>query len=130
MLSQLRNGIYSLSYEMAGDDHASSNGGLVIVRDDEIHGSDPGGSVFNGTISTAANGEPRIHGHIIIGPHGELLTGLTAGPDGLRIDFDAIPSNSTGGGLVFNVEIAGTEIAVKAAYVGPLPTGLDKAALS
>lgn len=127
MLSRLRNGIYSLSYQVADGDTVSTSGGLVIVRANELHGSDPGGGVFNGTVASGSDGRPYIHGHIIVGANCELITGQKAGPSGLRVDFKAVPHNSTDDALVFAVDLAGSEIIVKADYVGALPAQLDKA---
>lgn len=117
MLNTLADGLYKLDYKYGCGDAGAAGSGLAVLRRDIIFGSDPGGGVFQGTVSwDAATDRYCVRGSLIVAAHAELITDLAAGDDGMECAFQA-----TGGGVCFTAEIAGRQIGVKVRYVGPLP---------
>jgi hypothetical protein len=123
MLSHLPDGVYSLSYRFPADAEVGATG-LAIVRNSDIFGSDAAGGVFKAR-QNRRTGEVR--GTISLPPDGEMITGQRAGPQGMDIDVKAAPMAGSEG-LCFVVDLAGSQVAIEASYVGPLPAGLPTAA--
>lgn len=123
MRSELLDGIYSLAYRCATSETVEA-GGLAIVRKNEVMGSDKAGGLFAGQFLPDGMGRPGLfEGYISLPPNGELITGLRAGPEGLRVRLRGVPT-TTDSGLHFHVEVAGQFIGVDVGYVGPLPAPL------
>lgn len=120
MPSDIADGVYTLLFRLPADPNATACG-LAIVRDNRIIGSDPEGGVFEGVLALdTETGQPLIQGTMSVPPAGELITGLSAGPEGMNLKLTAHPQ-SQDGTLHFVTTIAGETIAVAATFSGPLP---------
>ncbi|MCC7253566.1 hypothetical protein [Hyphomicrobium sp.] len=120
----LDDGVYGISFESGGE--ADTGGpchrseGLAVLRGGVILGSDRNGGVFRGRcLYDVAGGDVTVAVRLAVPPHGVLLTGLEAGPDGAFIDVTGCfppptPVSST------VVDIGGTPVAVELRFVGPL----------
>ena len=120
----LDDGVYGLSFEsqVPGDDGPGEgrSDGLAILRGGSILGSDRYGGVFRGHYSyDAATGEADVALRLAVPPHGVLLTGLEAGPDGIFVDVSGRfrPQQPVSSAVV---DIAGAVVNVELRFVGPL----------
>lgn len=116
-------GVYRLSFEAPasrGEEGAISVEGLAVLRGGLILGSDRHGGVFRGRYHyDPACGEALVEVQLAIPPHGVLLTGLEAGPEGAFIDVAGRfrPRHPISSAVV---DIAGTPMAVELRFMGPL----------
>lgn len=139
----LDDGIYGLSFEScspreAGDaatvchskrepctgDAAVRGEGLAMLRGGVILGSDPHGGVFRGRYAyDARRGDILVEVRLVVPPHGVLLTGLEAGPDGAVVDVSGrFPKPKPVSSAV--VDVAGAPVVVELRYVGALSRSL------
>ena len=115
-------GVYGLSFEapaVPGAEQLASEG-LAVLRGGLILGSDPHGGVFRGRYHyDPACGEAVVEVQLAIPPHGVLLTGLAAGPEGAFVDVSGRfrPRHPISSAVV---EIAGAPVAVELRFMGPL----------
>lgn len=120
----VRDGVYGLTIAAA-----QSPGGvpspdrveaLAVLRAGRLLGSDPNGGVFTGRYRYDAScGEAVVSLRLAVPPHGILLTGLEAGPEGLLLDLSgrfALPQPVSSGTVV----VAGVPVSVELEFVGPL----------
>lgn len=120
----LEDGVYGLSFASPdadrSDDAPVRSEGLAVVRGGCILGSDRHGGVFRGRCRyDAARGEAIVEVRLAVPPHGVLLTGLAAGPEGAFLDVAARfqpspPVSST------VIEVGGVTVAVELRFFGPL----------
>lgn len=116
-------GVYGLSFEAPappGADCSASGQGLAVFRGGLILGSDPHGGVFRGRYHyDPARGEAVVQVRLAIPPHGVLLTGLAAGPEGAFVDVSGRfrPRHPISSAVV---DIAGAPVAVELRFMGPL----------
>lgn len=120
----LDDGVYGLSFECrdAGgrDDSFHRGEGLAVLRDGTLLGSDRHGGVFKGRYRyDAVSGEAVVEVRLAIPPHGVLLTGREAGPDGAFIDVAGrfAPPRPLSSAVV---DVGGAPIAIELRFVGPL----------
>lgn len=117
----LDDGVYGLSFSSCRPDDPDFYGdGLAVLRDGHILGSDRHGGVFRGLCRfDAACGEAVVDVRLAIPPHGVLLTGLEAGPDGAFVEIAGRfkPESPVSTAVV---EIGGAPVAVALRFVGPL----------
>lgn len=110
-------GVYGLSFETPA---RPGDGGLAVLRGGLILGSDPHGGVFRGRYRyDPACGEATVEVRLAVPPHGVLLTGLEAGPEGAFLDVSGRfrPGRPVSSAVV---DIAGTPVAVELRFMGPL----------
>ena len=120
----VRDGVYGLTIAAA-----QSPGGvpspdrveaLAVLRAGRLLGSDPNGGVFTGRYRYDAScGEAVVSLRLAVPPHGILLTGLEAGPEGMLLDLSgrfALPQPVSSGTVV----VAGVPVSVELEFVGPL----------
>lgn len=121
----LDDGVYGLRFESRlpgrsdGQD-AERGDGLAILRSGRILGSDRHGGVFRGRYRyDAAAGEAVVEVRLAVPPHGVLLTGLAAGPEGAVLDVSGRfrPARPVSSAVV---DIAGAPVSVELRFVGPL----------
>jgi hypothetical protein len=129
----LDDGIYGLSFESrlpagAGDaaafdasgasDAVACGEGLALLRGGVILGSDPHGGVFRGRYAyDAGRGDILVEVRLVVPPHGVLLTGLAAGPDGAVVEVSGrFPRPKPVSSAV--VDVAGAPVTVALRYVG------------
>jgi hypothetical protein len=120
----LDDGVYGLSFEPCGTARAGApperGEGLAVLRGGRILGSDRHGGVFRGRCRyDAARGEAVVEVRLAVPPHGVLLTGHAAGPDGAFLDLAGRfppprPVSST------VIDLGGAPVVVKLRFVGPL----------
>lgn len=116
-------GVYGLSFEasgIAGGGRSASGEGLAVFRGGLILGSDPHGGVFRGRYHyDPACGEAVVEVQLAIPPHGVLVTGLEAGPEGAFLDVSGRfrPRHPISSAVV---DIAGAPVAVELRFMGPL----------
>ena len=116
-------GVYGLHFEAAasrGGEGPASVEGLAVLRGGLILGSDPHGGVFRGRYHyDPACGEAVVEVQLAIPPHGVLLTGLAAGPEGAFVDVSGRfrPRHPISSAVV---DIAGAPVAVELRFMGPL----------
>lgn len=120
----LDDGVYGLTFEnhsALGVNGASSYGdGLAVISGGRILGSDRYGGVFRGRYHyDDVCGEAVVEVRLAIPPHGVLLTGLEAGPNGAFVDVSGrfrppSPVSST------VVDVSGMPLTVELRFVGPL----------
>lgn len=123
-------GVYGLSFEShaiartatdAADGPARHFGeALAVLRGGVILGSDPHGGVFRGRYRyDPACGEAVVEVQLAIPPHGVLLTGLEAGPEGAFLDVSGRfrPERPVSSAVL---DIAGAPVTVELRYMGPL----------
>lgn len=121
----LDDGVYGLSFESrdagsSGEGAVHRGEGLAVLRAGQLLGSDRHGSIFRGCCRyDAARGEAVVEVRLALPPHGVLLTGLEAGPDGALIEIAGRfqPPRPVSSGVI---EIGGATVAVELRYVGPL----------
>lgn len=117
----LDDGLYGLTYMSQDGREAEYGAGLAVLRDGLVLGSDRWGGVFRGRCTHV----PDQHVSIVsvtlnVPPHGVLLTGLEAGPEGATLDFSCrfakpAPTSSA----TFSVH--GEPLKIELRYIGPLP---------
>lgn len=120
----VRDGVYGLTIAAA-----QSPGGvpspdrveaLAVLRAGRLLGSDPNGGVFTGRYRYDAScGEAVVSLRLAVPPHGILLTGLEAGPEGMLLELSgrfALPQPVSSGTVV----VAGVPVSVELEFVGPL----------
>lgn len=120
----LDDGVYGLCFETrasGGFETEPDRGeGLAVLRGGQILGSDSNGGIFRGSYRyDAGRGETQVDVRLAIPPHGILLTGFSAGPEGALVDVSGWfrrprPVSSS------VIDIAGAPIVVQLRYVGPL----------
>ena len=120
----LHDGVYGLGFKSPGpqghDPALGQGDGLAILRGGRIVGSDRHGGVFTGSYRyDASRGETRVTVRLAIPPHGVLLTGFAAGPEGAMVDVagsfkQPAPVSSA------VIDIAGAPIVVELRFVGSL----------
>lgn len=118
----LRNGLYELCYRPRGDGgEALSYGGLAVVRDGTILGSDRFGGVFTGRyefdLTERAN---RVMVRLSLPPFGELVTGQRIGANGAAIDVEGVVGDVETVSRT-TVEIEGELVDVDVTFIGSLP---------
>ena len=119
----VRDGVYGLTIAAA-----QSPGGvpspdrveaLAVLRAGRLLGSDPNGGVFTGRYRYDAScGEAVVSLRLAVPPHGILLTGLEAGPEGMLLDLSgrfALPQPVSSG----TVGVVGVPVSVGLEFVGP-----------
>lgn len=120
----VRDGVYGLTLvpplTAGGASPADKVEALAVLRAGRLLGSDPNGGVFTGRYRyDAACGEAVVSLRLAVPPHGVLLTGLAAGPEGLLLDLSgrfALPEPVSSGTVV----VAGVPVSVELEFVGPL----------
>lgn len=120
----VRDGVYGLTIAgpqtTGGVPSADKVEALAVLRAGRLLGSDPNGGVFTGRYRyDAACGEAVVSLRLAVPPHGILLTGLEAGPEGLLLDLSgrfALPQPVSSGTVV----VAGVPVSVELEFVGPL----------
>lgn len=121
----LNDGFYDLRFlcrsEGAGGDEAPlTTEGMAVLRDGRILGSDRNGGVFKGSCRyDPARDEAIVEVRLAVPPHGVLLTGLEAGPEGAILDLSgrfspALPVSST------VIRIGEEALSVELRFFGPL----------
>ncbi|WP_072395973.1 hypothetical protein [Hyphomicrobium sp. CS1GBMeth3] len=120
----LNDGVYGLRFhyrpDAEGGEAALSTEGLAVLRDGRVLGSDRNGGVFKGRCRyDAARGEAVVEVRLAVPPHGVLLTGLEAGPEGAILDVSGCfsPSQSSSSTVI---EIGDGALAVELRFFGPL----------
>lgn len=119
----LEDGIYGLTFAALAPDEggaAQRSEGLAVLRSGRLLGSDRNGGVFRGRCRyDAASGAAVVEVRLAVPPHGALLTGLAAGPEGAFVDVTArIPPPRPVSSAV--IDIGGAPVAVELRFVGPL----------
>jgi hypothetical protein len=124
MLPILCDGVYALSFRSSHDTSDPATG-LAIVRDGCLFGSDPGGCIIHGVLvgPRAPQASSHFEGSISVPPDSELITGHTAGTDGLYLSVQAV-ARCCAEALLFVADVAGHSVEVTARYVGPVPRDL------
>jgi hypothetical protein len=115
-------GIYGLSFESRAVDGSGRDRGegLAVLRAGRIVGSDPHGGVFIGSYQyDAARGDDLVTVRISVPPHGVLLTGFEAGPDGAVVEVSARFAEPRPVASAV-VDVAGAPVEVELRYVGAL----------
>lgn len=123
--AMLDDGVYGLNFESQdaggpGDGAVQRAEGLAVLRGGRLLGSDRHGSIFRGCCRyDARRGEAVIEVRLALPPHGVLLTGLEAGPDGALIEVAGRfrPPRPVSSAVI---DIGGAMVAVELRYVGPL----------
>ncbi|MDX2307866.1 MAG: hypothetical protein NW216_06495 [Hyphomicrobium sp.] len=114
-------GIYMLSY---ADPNAKGHAGgdaLAVLRAGRIIGSDRWGGLFEGSYRFDSVHEANhFHVRIKVPPEGELVNGIVAGRDGALLDVVAVLDRATPE-AVATVDIGGRPVALRLAYLGPIP---------
>jgi hypothetical protein len=128
MLPIICDGVYALSFRSSRDTGDPATG-LAIVRDGCLFGSDPGGCIIHGVLvgPQAPQTSSHFEGSISVPPDSELITGHSAGTQGLYLSVQAI-ARSCAEALLFVADVAGHSVEVTARYVGPVPRDLQVAA--
>lgn len=117
----LKDGIYGLAYAAGGERMPSEGSALATLRAGHIMGSDPWGGVFTGSCRfDPAQRLSTVELRLNVPPHGELITGFSAGPAGASIDIVAA-FEGTAPNLSSVVNVAGRPVRVELIYLGPLP---------
>lgn len=115
-------GVYMVSFaaEAAAPERAERVEAIAVLRDGRLLGSDPNGGVFTGCYRYDADrGKALVDVELAVPPHGVLVTGLTAGPDGLTLAlsgrFD--PPRPVSSAVL---DVAGEAVAVELRFLGRL----------
>lgn len=119
MRSHPLDGVYRLTYCAQASD-AKSEGGLAIVRDGRIFGSDRFGGIFDGHFDLEASKHPLATLHLTVPPNGELVTGFTAGADGASVKLSTVLDLSAPTRIA-TVEIHGQTLEVRIERLGQPP---------
>lgn len=120
-LKQLDEGVYRIAYHGTASGEEETDHALAVLRNGKILGSDRHGGVFVGSYRfDRARGLNSVHMRIDVPPHGMLVNGYAAGPEGAHIDVSchiarAEPKART------SVKVAGQPVGVELTYLGPLP---------
>ena len=120
----VRDGVYGLTIAAArspgGVPSPDKVEALAVLRAGRLLGSDPNGGVFTGRYRYDAScGEAVVSLRLAVPPHGILLTGLEAGPEGMLLDLSgrfALPQPVSSGTVV----VVGVPVSVELEFVGPL----------
>jgi hypothetical protein len=117
----LADGIYGLAYAAGRERMPTEGSALATLRSGRILGSDPWGGVFTGSCRfDAARRLSTVDLRRDVPPHGELITGVSAGPAGACIDIVAALEGGAPK-LSSIVNVAGRPVRVELTYLGPLP---------
>ena len=117
----LADGIYGLAYAAGRERMPTEGSALATLRSGRILGLDPWGGVFTGSCRfDAARRLSTIELRFDVPPHGELITGFSAGPGGACIDIVAA-FDGAAPKLSSIVDVAGRPGRVELTYLGPLP---------
>lgn len=117
----LEDGIYGLRFVASDGAEEGQRGGLAVLREGSVLGSDPLGAVFTGTYEFDAKRQlNRVRLRLDVPPDGVLLTGFAAGPHGATLHVaGAFPGASVD--TTAFLQIAGAPMGVEIRYLGPLP---------
>jgi len=117
----LEDGLYGIAYAAGRERMPSEGSALATLRRGRIMGSDPWGGVFTGSCKfDAARRLSTIELRLDVPPHGELITGFSAGPAGASIDIVAAFEGAAPK-LSSIIDVAGRPVRVELTYLGPLP---------
>jgi len=116
----LTDGVYGLVFVSCAAAEAHRSDGIAVLREGRLLGSDRNGGVFRGRcLYDAGRGEAVVEVRLAVPPHGVLLTGQEAGPDGATIDVALrFPPPKPVSQAV--VDIAGAPVEVELKFMGPL----------
>lgn len=116
----LADGLYKLDYS-ANDGSGATLSALVALNRNVLLGSDLNGAMLMGEIGyDSARASYSLRLRIAMTPGGELVTGLRADDCGGVVEVEAELAAGAEECVVV-MDIAGTPLAVKLSYVGPLP---------
>ncbi|MEM1371955.1 MAG: helix-turn-helix domain-containing protein [Pseudomonadota bacterium] len=119
--NMLDDGLYALDYAGQDGGEAQRGDALAVLRNGRILGSDRHGGTFSGSyVYDAGRDANSVHVRFQLPPDGELVNGITAGPQGSSIEltasFDrATPVTTT------TIDLGGQPVRLQLTFVGPLP---------